>query len=72
MGSGTLDRDEVEDVLLAAAEVCDLPDAEAAGVICWGLDRGADDPLELDAHVSAQHKPRSRRSRIYARMRTAL
>jgi hypothetical protein len=47
VGGGYLDAEEVEAVLLAAAEVCGLPDAEAADVIRWGLDRGADDPLEL-------------------------
>jgi hypothetical protein len=47
VGGGYLDAEEVEAVLLAAAEACGLPDAEAADVIRWGLDRGADDPLEL-------------------------
>lgn len=47
VGGGYLERDEVEDVLLTAAEVCGLPNAEAVGVIRWGLEKGADDPLEL-------------------------
>jgi len=48
IGSGTLERDEVEDVLSAAAEVCGLSDGEATDVIRWGLDKGIDDPLELN------------------------
>lgn len=47
VGGGYLEAAEVEDTLLAAAEVCDLPGSEAAGVIRWGLEKGADDPLEL-------------------------
>jgi len=47
VGSGYLEAHEVEDVLSAAAEVCGLPDGEAAEVIRWGLDKGAEKPLEL-------------------------
>lgn len=54
VGSGHLDADEVENVLLAAAEVCDLPEAEAAGVIRWGLEKGAEDPLELSDSLTLQ------------------
>lgn len=73
IGSGSLKRDEAEDVLSAAAEVCGLSDGEAADVISWGLDKGVDDPLEL-IHTGPyttflSSKPRSRRSRVCARMR---
>lgn len=47
VGGGYLARDEVEDELTNAAEACGLPDAEAADVICWGLNKGAEKPLEL-------------------------
>lgn len=73
IGGGSLERDEVEDVLSAAAEVCGLPDGEAADVIRWGLDKGGDDPLELirtgPYTTLLSSKPRSRRSRVCARMR---
>lgn len=47
IGGGYLERNEVEDELLGAAEACGLPDGEAEGVIRWGLDKGAEKPLEL-------------------------
>jgi hypothetical protein len=47
VGSGYLEAHEIEDVLSAAAEVCGLPDGEAANVIRWGLDKGAEKPLDL-------------------------
>jgi hypothetical protein len=42
-----LERNEVEEVLTAAAEVCGLPTSEASDVIRWGLDKGVEKPLEL-------------------------
>jgi hypothetical protein len=48
IASGTFERLEVEDVLKAAASVCGLPEREAAAVIAWGLEKGADDPLSFD------------------------
>lgn len=47
VSSGYLERVEVENDLLRAAEVCGLPDGEATDVIRWGLDKGADKPLEF-------------------------
>ncbi len=74
IASGTLGRDEAEDVLSAAAEVCGLSDGEATDVIRWGLDKGIDDPLELIGRTGphttlSSSKSRSRRSRVCARMR---
>ncbi len=76
VGSGYLDPDEVADVLREGAEACELPDAEAAAVIAWGLEKGADDPLKLDTPNAAKititrspERPRSRSSRVHARMR---
>jgi hypothetical protein len=57
VGGGYLDAEEVQEVLLAAAEVCGLPDAEAADVIRWGLDKGADDPLELSSSAAPLSHP---------------
>jgi hypothetical protein len=57
VGGGYLDAEDVEEVLLAAAEVCGLADGEAADVIRWGLDRGADDPLELSSSAAPLSHP---------------
>jgi hypothetical protein len=51
VAGASLEFHEVEDVLLAAATVCGLPDAEAAAVIRWGLVNGAENPLELTENV---------------------
>lgn len=75
VAGGYLEAHEVEDALRAAAEVCGLPDGEAADVIRWGLDKGAEKPLELPDRGDPQitllsgKRPRSRASRIHARMR---
>lgn len=50
VGGGYLARDEVEGELSSAAEACGLPEGEAEGVIRWGLDKGAEKPLELTAN----------------------
>jgi hypothetical protein len=76
VGGGYLDPEEVADLLREAAEACELPDAEAAAVIAWGLEKGADKPLKLDTEDAAKltitrspERPRSRSSRVHARMR---
>ncbi len=48
IASGVFERLEVEDVLIAAAAVCGLPEREAADAIRWGLVKGANDPLSFD------------------------
>lgn len=76
VAGGVLETHEVEDVLRAAAEVCGLPEGEAAHVIRWGLAKGVDDPLELTDRETGQINPtpkkpdpRSYRARVHARMR---
>lgn len=76
VGGGYLDPGEVAELLREAAEACELPDTEAADVIGWGLEKGADKPLKLDAEAVAKitttrspKRPRSRSSRVHARMR---
>lgn len=80
IAGGYLERHEVEDYLKAAAKTCELPDSEAADVITWGLDKGADEPLELtdwetgkitflSSKTEQTKKPRSRSSRVHSRMR---
>jgi hypothetical protein len=48
IASGIFERLEVADVLKAAASVCGLPEREAADVIRWGLEKGADVPLSFN------------------------
>jgi hypothetical protein len=76
VGGGYLDPGEVADLLREAAEACELPDTEAAAVIGWGLEKGADKPLKFDTPDAAKititrspERPRSRSSRVHARMR---
>lgn len=47
VAGGHLEFCAAEEVLQAAVEVCGLPDAEAADVIRWGLNKGSEKPLEL-------------------------
>ncbi len=56
VASGYLELHEVEDVLRAAADVCGLPDAEAADVIRWGLNKGSEKPLELNTTSNTPSK----------------
>ncbi len=76
VGGGYLDSEEAADLLREAAEACELPDTEAADVIGWGLEKGADKPLKFDPEAAAKvtitrspERPRSRSSRVHARMR---
>jgi hypothetical protein len=76
VGGGYLDPEEAADLLREAAEACELPDTEAAAVIAWGLEKGADKPLKLDTEAAAKvtitrspERPRSRSSRVHARMK---
>lgn len=75
IAGGHLETVTVEDTLLAAAELCGLPDSEVQGVIRWGLAKGAERPLDLllsdsySAPSTSKRKPPNRQSRLYARMR---
>jgi hypothetical protein len=49
VGSSTLTLEEAQEVLAPAAEVCGLPEGEAADVIRWGLEKGQSEPLVLES-----------------------
>lgn len=54
VAGGVLEPREVIDTLTAAANVCGLPETEAADVIRWGLDKGALKPLEPKSFGAAE------------------
>ena len=64
VAGGYLEPHEVEEALLESALICGLPEGEAVDAIRWGLENGANSPLELE-----REKLRSRRARIAERMR---
>jgi hypothetical protein len=69
VAGGYLEPQNVEEVLLAAAIISGLSESEARGLIPRALRKSMDAPLELTASTPTDHKPRSRQSRVYARMR---
>lgn len=76
VAGGVIEAHEVIEVLTAAANVCGLPEGEAADAIRWGLRKGAEDPLELRESSGPKitstrdpRRPKSRSSRIHFRMR---
>ncbi len=68
VGSGALERGEVEKALSAAAATCGLPDGEAACTIKSGLEAGMQEPREIPT-AKAARRPCTYRAGVYARLR---